>query len=68
MSAFTASQIKRRFDQSRDSLKSVRKGQNNREVSQLFKQQLSSAREKNRAMTLKALLEANAKWNAVRQE
>ena len=37
-------------------------------VSPLFKQQTISARDRDRARTLKALLEANAKWNAERRE
>ena len=43
-SALTASQLKKRIDQSRDSLKIVRKGQNSRDVSPLFKQQVDSKR------------------------
>ena len=35
-SALTASQLKRRIDQSRDNVKIIRKGQNSRDVSPLF--------------------------------
>ena len=63
-SSLTASQLKRRCDQSQNTLKTVQKDQNSREVSPLFKEQNSSARDRERARTLKALLEANAKWNA----
>ena len=60
--------MKKRIDQSRDSLKIVRKDQNNREVSTLLNQQAISARDRDRARTLTALLEANAKCNAERRE
>ena len=67
-SALTASQLKKRIDQSRDSLKIVRKGQNSRDVSPLFKQQGDSAQDRARARALKELLEANARWNQTRRD
>ena len=67
-SALTASQLKKRIDQSRDSLKIVRKGQNSRDVSPLFKQQVDSAQDRARARALKELLEANARWNQTRRD
>ena len=63
-SALTASQLKNRIDQSRDTLKIVKKSQKSRDVSPLFKKENMSAQEKNRARTLSTLLEANANWNA----
>ena len=63
-SALTASQLKERVDQSRDSLKIVKKGQKSRHVSPLFKQASMTTQERNRARTLRNLLEANANWNA----
>ena len=66
-SALTASQLKKRIDQSRDSLKIVKKGQKSREVSPLFKQASLTTQERNRARTLRNLLEANADWNAERR-
>ena len=65
-SSLTASQLKKRIDQSRDSLKIVKKGQKSRDVSPLFKKENMSAQEKNRARTFRTLLEANANWNAER--
>ena len=67
-SALTASQLKRSIDQSRDSLKIVKKRQRSRDVSPLFKQKNRTIQEKNRARKLKALLKANAKWNAERRK
>ena len=67
-SALTASQLKRRIDQSRDGLKIVRKGQNSRDVSPLFKQQVDSAQDRARARALKELLEANARWKQTRRD
>ena len=67
-SALTASQLKRRIDQSRENLKIVRKGQLSRDTSPLHKQQLTSDRDKERAKTLKELLEANARWNNERRD
>ena len=67
-SALTASQMKRRIDQSRENLKIVRKGQLSRDTSPLHKQQLTSDRDKERAKTLKELLEANARWNYERRD
>ena len=62
-SALTASQLKRRIDQSRENLKLVRKGQLSRDTSPLHKQQVNSGRDRHRAKALKELLEANARWN-----
>ena len=67
-SALTANQLKKRIDQSRDSLKIVKKGQKSREVSPLFKQASMSTQERNRARSLRNLLEANANWNAERRK
>ena len=67
-SALTASQLKKRIDQSRDSLKIVRKGQNSRDVSPLFKQQVESAEDRARARALMELLEANARWSQTRRD
>ena len=66
-SALTASQMKKRIDQSRDSLKIVKKGQKSRVFSPVFKQENMTTQEKNRARTLRTLLEANANWNAERR-
>ena len=63
-SALTANQLKKRIDQSRGSLKIVKKGQKSRDVSPLFKQVSMSTQERNRARTLRNLLEANANRNA----
>ena len=67
-SALTASQLKRRIDQSRENLKIVRKGQLSRDTSPLHKQPLTSDRDKERAKALKELLEANARWNNERRD
>ena len=67
-SALTASQLKRRIDQSRENLKIVRRGQLSRDTSPLHKQQLTSDRDKERAKALKELLEANARWNNERRD
>ena len=67
-SALTASQLKRRIEQSRDGLKIVKKGQNSRDVSPLFKQQVDSAQDRARARALKELLEANFRWNQTRRD
>ena len=67
-SALTASQLKRRIDQSRENLKIVRKGQLSRDTSPLHKQQPTSDRDKERAKALKELLEANARWNNERRD
>ena len=67
-SALTASQMKRRIDQSRENLKIVRKGQLSRDTSPLNKQQITSDRDKERAKALKELLEANARWNYERRD
>ena len=58
--------MKKRIDQSRDNVTILRKGQNSRHVSPLFKQQLQSAKDSQRARALKTLLEAKARWNATR--
>ena len=52
-SAVTASQLKRRIDQSRENLKIVRKGQLSRDTSPLHKQQVNSDRDRQRAKALK---------------
>ena len=62
-SALTASQLKRRNDQSRENLKIVRKGQLSRVTSPLHKQQVNSDRDRQMAKALKEMLEANARWN-----
>ena len=67
-SALTASQLKGPNDQSREGLKIVRKGQNSRDVSPLFKQQLESAKDRIRSRALKELLEANYRWNQTRRD
>ena len=67
-SALTASQMKRRIDQSRENLKIVRKGQLSRDTSPLHKQQITSDRDKERAKALKELSEANARWNYERRD
>ena len=67
-SALTASQLKRRIDQSRDNVKIIRKGQNSRDVSPLFLRNTAAAKERARAKELKQLLEANARWNATRRD
>ena len=67
-SALSASQMKRRIDQSRENLKIVRKGQLSRDTSPLHKQQLTSDRDKEIAKALKELLEANARWNYERRD
>ena len=67
-SALTASQLKRRIDQSRENLKIVRKGQLSRDRSPLHKQQVTSDRDRERAKALKELLEANARWNHERRD
>ena len=67
-SALTTSQLKKRNDQSRDSLKIVRKGQNSRDVSPLFKEQVESTEDRARARALMELLEANARWNQTRRD
>ena len=66
-SALTANQLKKRIDQSPDSLKIVKKGQKSRNVSPLFKQANMSTQEKNRARNLRNLFEANASCNPERR-
>ena len=60
-SALTASQLKRRIDQSRENLKIVRKGEISRDTSPLYKQQVHSDRDRQKAKALRELLEANAR-------
>ena len=67
-SALTASQLKRRIDQSRENLKLVRKRQLSRDTSPLHKQQVNSDRDRQRVKALKELLEANARWNQERRD
>ena len=67
-SALTASQLKRRIDQSRDNVKIIRKGQNSRDFSPLFLRNTAAAKEKARAKELKQLLEANSRWNVTRRD
>ena len=67
-SALTASQLKRRVDQSRENLKIVQKRQLSTDTSPLHKQQLTSDRDRERAKALKELLEANARWNNERRD
>ena len=67
-SALTASQLKRRIDQSRDNVKIIRKGHNSRDFSPLFLRNTAAAKERARAKELKQLLEANARWNATRRD
>ena len=67
-SALTASQLKRRIDQTRDNFKIIRKGQNSRDVSPLFLRNTAAAKERARAKELKQLQEANARWNVTRRD
>ena len=67
-SALTASQLKRRVDQSRENLKIVQKRQLSTDTSPLHKQQLTSDRDRERAKALKELLEANARWDNERRD
>ena len=67
-SALTASQLKRRIDQLRENVKIIRKGQNSRDTSPLFRHDTATAKDKARAKELKQLLEANARWNATRRD
>ena len=67
-SALTASQLKRRIDQSRENLKIVWKGQLSRDTTPLHKQQITSDRDRERSKALKELLEANARWNHERRD
>ena len=65
--AITLSQLEKRIDQLRENVKIVQKGQNSRDVSPLFKQQVETAKDKDRARALKILLDANGRWNAMRR-
>ena len=67
-SALTATQLKKKIDQSRDNVKIVKKGQISREVSPIFKTEVESARDRSLAKSLKTLLEANARWNETRRD
>ena len=67
-SALTASQLKRRIDQSRENVKIIRKGRNSRDTSPLFRHDTAMAKDRARAKELKQLLEANARWNATRRD
>ena len=67
-SALTASQLKRRIDQSRENFKILRKGQLSRDTNPLHKQQVNSDRDRQRAKALKELLEANGRWNQERRD
>ena len=67
-SALTASQLKRRIDQSRDNVKIIRTGRNSRDVSPLFLRNTTASKERARAKELKQLLEANARSNATRRD
>ena len=67
-SVLTASQLKRRIDQSRENLKIVRKGELSRDTSPLHKQQVHSDRDRQRGKSLNELLEANARWNEERRD
>ena len=67
-SAITASQLKRRIDQSMDNVKIIRKGQNSRDVSPLFLRSTAAGKGRAIAKELKQLLEANARWNATRRD
>ena len=60
-SALTASQLKRRIDQSRENVNIVRKRELSRDTSPLYKQKVHSDRDWQRAKALKKLLEANAR-------
>ena len=59
-SALTATQLKKRIDQSRDNAKILKKGEISRDVSPLFKTEVKPARDRSRATALKTLLDANA--------
>ena len=67
-SALTASQLKRQIDQSREIVKIIRKGRNNRDTSPLFRHDTAMTKDRARAKELKQLLEANARWNATRRD
>ena len=67
-SALTPSQLKQRIDQSRGNLKIVRKEKLSRDTSPLHKQQVHLDRDRQRAKTLKELLEVNARWNQERRD
>ena len=46
----------------------MRKGQSSREVSPLFKSEVESAKDRDRAKAMRTLLEANAQWNATKRD
>ena len=64
----TASLLKRRIDQSRENLNIVGKEELSRDNSPLYKQQVHSDRDRQRAKALKELLEANTRWNEERRD
>ena len=66
--AWTASQIKRRIGQSRENLKIIRRGDLDSDTSPMYKQQLSTDRDRQRAKALKELSEANARRNEERRD
>ena len=55
-------------DQSRVLVKTVKKGQNSRDVSPKFRTEIESAKNRDRVKALKTLLEANARWNLERRD
>ena len=67
-SALTASQLKKRIDQSRELVQIVKKGQDNRDVSPKFKVEVESAKNRDQAKVLRTLLEVNARWNTTRRD
>ena len=67
-SALTASQLKRRIDQSREHMKIVKKGQDSRDVSPKFKVEVELAKNRDRTKALRKLLEGNARWNKTRRD
>ena len=67
-SALTASQLKRRIDQSREHVKIVKKGQDSRDVSPKFKVEVELAKNRDRAKALRTLLEENARWITTRRD
>ena len=62
-SALTASQLKRRLDNSRDHKKIVQQRQLRRKVSPIFKQQTANQKERERQRVLKNFMEAKAACN-----
>ena len=66
--ALTASQLKRRIDQSKENLKIVKRGPSAEAQVRCTKQQLSTTRDRQRAKTLLDLFEGNARWNEERRD